>query len=127
VLYEAAGELSQEQGLESMLAAFPTDEQGNTPFNEAVAVFIPKKAGHVLNGVAFHRPAEARPLSIVNTDNRLMANAFRLRVEPLLAQAVSPMQRGLLAGTLDAAKCRRSGQRNAGGKLAIGSGGGGVF
>ncbi len=43
VLYEAARELSQEQGLESMLAAFPADEQGNTPFNEAVAVFIPKK------------------------------------------------------------------------------------
>ena len=38
-----AGELSQDQGLGSMLAAFPADELGNTSFNEAVAVFIPKK------------------------------------------------------------------------------------
>jgi hypothetical protein len=30
VLYEAAGELSQDQGLGSMLAAFPADELGNT-------------------------------------------------------------------------------------------------
>ena len=51
-----------------------------------------------MNGVGFHRPGEVRPLSIVNTDTRLMANAVRLRVEPLLAQAVSPMQRGFLPG-----------------------------
>jgi hypothetical protein len=48
--------------------------------------------------VKFHKPAEVRPLSIVNTDNRLMANAYRLRVEPLVAKAVSGMQRGFLPG-----------------------------
>jgi hypothetical protein len=98
VLFDAAGQLSLDSGLVSMLNAFPVDEQGNTPFNEAIAVFIPKKIAHQANGIGFHKPGEVRPLSIVNTDNRLMANAIRLRVEPLLAQAISPMQRGFLPG-----------------------------
>ena len=98
VLFEAAGELSQAYGLNSMLQAFPTDDRGNSAFNEAIAVFIPKKTAHMLNGVGFHKPGEVRPLSIVNTDNRLMANAMRLRIEPLLAKAISPMQRGFLPG-----------------------------
>ena len=98
ILFDAAEELSQEQGTAAMLEAFPADEEGNTPFNAAVAVFIPKKVAHMANGVGYHKPGEVRPLSIVNTDNRLMANAMRLRIEPLLAQAISPMQRGFLPG-----------------------------
>ena len=39
-----------------------------------------------------------RPLSIVNTDSRLLANALRLRIEPLFEKAVSSMQQGFLAG-----------------------------
>ena len=98
VLFSAAEELSTEHGRDSLLTAFPADENGDTSFNEAVMVFIPKKVAHEVNGIRCHKPDEVRPLSIVNTDNRLMANAVRLRVEPLLAQAISPEQRGFLPG-----------------------------
>jgi hypothetical protein len=91
-------ELSAEQGQESLLEAFPLDTAGNTDFNAATMVFIPKKVDRELHGVRYNEPGEVRPLSIVNTDNRLMANAVRLRVEPLLAQAISPAQRGFLPG-----------------------------
>ena len=43
--------------------------------------------------MTYHLPQDVRPLSIVNTDNRLMANAVRLRIEPILARAVSEEQR----------------------------------
>jgi exonuclease III len=98
VLHGALTELSAEQGQESLLAAFPGDADGNTAFNEATMVFIPKKVSREAQGIRYNEPGDARPLSIVNTDNRLMANAVRLRVEPLLAKAVSPAQRGFLPG-----------------------------
>jgi exonuclease III len=98
VLHEALAELSAEQGQESLVAAFPLDAAGNSGFNEATMVFIPKKVNHEHHGVRYNEPGEVRPLSIVNTDNRLMANAVRMRVEPLLAQAISPAQRGFLPG-----------------------------
>ena len=41
---------------------------------------------------------ETRPLSIGNTANRLLASAYRLRWEPLLAPRISPYQRGFLPG-----------------------------
>jgi hypothetical protein len=39
-----------------------------------------------------------RPLAIVNTDNRLIASAYRLRWEPILEPWVSIMQQGFLQG-----------------------------
>ncbi len=77
VLHSALLELSAEQGQESLLEAFPADSAGNTGFNEAIMVFIPKKVDRELNGIRYNEPGEVRPLSIVNTDNRLMANAVR--------------------------------------------------
>ena len=38
------------------------------------------------------------PLSIVNCDNRILANALRLRLEPIFAEWVSEGQRGFLPG-----------------------------
>ena len=67
-------------------------------FNAGVMVFIPKKAPQEQAGREFHAPGDARPLTIVNTDNRLIANAMRLRIEPLAAQGVSAEQRGFLPG-----------------------------
>ena len=37
-------------------------------------------------------------MTIVNTDNRLIANALRLRIQPVAAQGVSAEQRGFLPG-----------------------------
>ena len=98
VLFAAAAELSTATGTERLLAAFPLDGDHNTPFNDAVMVFIPKKFAREVNGVRCCEAGDVRPLSLVNTDNRLMANAVRLRVEPILAEAISPAQRGFLPG-----------------------------
>ena len=43
-------------------------------------------------------PGDTRPLNVVNCDNRILANAVRLRVEPLLAEWISPQQRGFVPG-----------------------------
>ncbi len=79
--------------------SFPLDGDGNTPFNFATLALIPKKtAGTSDDGTHYFRPEDFRPLSIVNTDNRLMANAYRLRIDPILERGVSPNQRGFLPG-----------------------------
>ena len=39
-----------------------------------------------------------RPLNVVNADNRLIANAARLRLEPLFDHWLSPWQRGFVGG-----------------------------
>lgn len=61
-------------------------------------VFIPKKVDRVVNGRSCCEPGDVRPLSVVNTDNRLLLVAVRLRVDPLLATAIFPAQRGFLPG-----------------------------
>jgi len=61
-------------------------------------VFLPKKSSGNHEGVDFYEPANTRPLSIVNCDNRLMASAMRLRIEPILQTVVSSDQQGFLCG-----------------------------
>ena len=46
----------------------------------------------------FYQAGDVRPLVIVNTDNRLMANAVRLCMEPILVQWISSNQQGFLRG-----------------------------
>ena len=43
-----------------------------------------------------YEPKGTRPLSIVNSDNRLMANALRLKMAPTIEKWVSKAQRGFL-------------------------------
>jgi hypothetical protein len=58
----------------------------------------PQKATQELDGQEFHAPCDARPLTIVNTDDRPIGNATRLRIEPLVALGISAEQRGFLPG-----------------------------
>ena len=46
-----------------------------------------------------YAPSKTRPLSIVNTGNRIIANAYRLMMEPIIGMWVSDMQRGFLNGS----------------------------
>ena len=59
-------------------------------------VFILKKSPQTHGSVTYHEPGDTRPLAMVNTDNRLLANAVRLRVEPVLAKGIAEIQRGFL-------------------------------
>ena len=99
VLYDVAQELEGAEGRAALLGTFPLDASGQTDFNAAVMIFIPKKQLLISDsGIEYTRAADLRPLSIVNTDNRLVANAMRLRIEPLLEQAISQWQQGFLPG-----------------------------
>ena len=63
--------------------------------NASLMVFLPKGEASVTpDGDLYYDPGNTRPLNIVNTDNRILCNAVRLRLEPLLGPAVHPAQLG---------------------------------
>ena len=69
------------------------------PFNLGILTCIGKRPIGQEEGVGdVYDAAGTRPLSIVDTANRLIASAYRLRWEPHLASWVSPLQRGFLPG-----------------------------
>ena len=92
-----AQELQQPEA-EATLAAAYRDEH-HCGFNEVVLVFIAKKpsATDVYGELCF-QASDARPICIVDTANRLTANAARLRWESLLAPWLAKEQRGFLPG-----------------------------
>ena len=98
LLFEA-GRCLERQDATEHLAALAGDGEDGHHFNVSDLCCLPKKeVGHTPKGVAIFTPAGTRPLSIVNTDNRLLANAFRLRWEPLLDSWIGPAQRSFLPG-----------------------------
>ena len=68
-------------------------------FNESLLVFLPKSpvASSTPESPVYH-PSGVRPLNIANTDNRLLASAVRLAIEPTLDRLITPLQRGFLQG-----------------------------
>ena len=69
------------------------------PFNLGTLVCLPKKpVAHHHEVGDVYTPGGIRPFSIVDNFNRILANAFRHRWEPHLAQWISPAQRGFLPG-----------------------------
>ena len=68
-------------------------------FNSSTLLFLPKKAVDVLDdGTEVYDAASVRPLNVTNTDNRLVANAVRFAIEPILADLISTDQRGFIGG-----------------------------
>ena len=56
-------------------------------FNASVLVFLPKSPiEESLLGSQVYDPSGVRPLSIANTDNRVIASAVRLALEPAVSQ-----------------------------------------
>jgi hypothetical protein len=74
-------------------------EIGSNGFNLGNMVFLPKKptGQHPLFG-DFYGLGDVRPLMIVNTDNRILANFYRRKWEPLLDAWISLSQQGFLPG-----------------------------
>ncbi|CAK0869911.1 unnamed protein product, partial [Prorocentrum cordatum] len=54
--------------------------------------------GQLAGGGNFYEPADTHPLNIDNAENRILASAARLRVEPLLAEWITEMQQGSVVG-----------------------------
>ena len=65
---------------------------GNLDCRTKAPTTVDPQAGDV------YAPAATRPLSIMDTSNRILASAFTLRWEPLRAGCVSSRQRGFLPG-----------------------------
>ena len=64
-------------------------------FNTGFLCCLPKKPSGYDPALGDpYAPNATRPLSLVNTDNRLMASAARIRVEPTMESVISDMQRG---------------------------------
>ena len=64
------------------------------PFSHAWA----KKPSFTIGSENVFEVSATRPLSVVNTDNRILANALRLTITPKAETWVSPQQRGFISG-----------------------------
>eukprot|EP00973_Karenia_brevis_P051119 7100166-Karenia_brevis.AAC.1 len=68
-------------------------------FNEGFLSCIPKKpTGVDEHHGAFYAAKDTRPLAVVNTDNRLIAGAYRYLFQPIAEQFVSKVQKAFLPG-----------------------------
>ena len=98
VLYDATTALQSDQAVELLESMHGSDHhsEGHS-FNLGLLTRLGKKpkAHSPEHGDVFE-PGNTRPLSIVNTDSRLIANAARLRWERILNPWVSPQQQGFL-------------------------------
>jgi len=97
VLHKAILSLMQDGASDTLQEVFAA-EDNQCLFNDALMVFLPKKPSGVWEGVDYYEPGDTRPLSIVNSDNRLMASAVRLRMETVLEPVISEDQQGFLSG-----------------------------
>eukprot|EP00969_Alexandrium_andersonii_P100785 4445849-Alexandrium_andersonii.AAC.1 len=62
-------------------------------------IFLPKKAsGSVPSLGDYYLPENTRPLSIVGTDNRILASAVKFCLHDYLEKWVSQAQQGFLNG-----------------------------
>jgi len=60
--------------------------------------FCPRKIGTTDAGLDIYEPGGVRPLNVTNTDNRLLASATRLAIEPTLSTLITEDQRGFIGG-----------------------------
>ena len=96
-LWGAMQELSADDVLERMEDAY--EDEASCAFNLSLLTCIPKQtAGTTAEGNPIVAAEDTRPISMVDTANRLLANAARLRWEVHLGMWISPEQRGFLPG-----------------------------
>jgi len=98
LIFRATKELMSPEGLEKMREAYGQDAEDQHQFNEAIMAFLPKKPCATMGTIEVYEAGGTRPLSIVNTDNRLIASTLRMALEPVLCKLISENQRGFLRG-----------------------------
>ena len=95
LLWQAAGELQSEQADDILEHAY--FDEASCMFNHGILCFLPKQASeHDEEGLPIFTAGDTRPLCIVDTANRVLANAARLRWEALFSQWLLPEQKGFL-------------------------------
>ena len=99
ILFEAARALALPDGTRLLVDALGEGDEGSHDFNMAILCCLPKKPiGCTPEHGEYFSADATRPLAIVNTDNRLIAGAYRGRLEPIMEPWISLMQRGFLKG-----------------------------
>jgi hypothetical protein len=97
-LFEAGRALATTEGAGLLLEASDSLD-GLHDFNTAILCCLPKKPSGTTPEVGEYYSADnTRPLAIVNTDNRLIAGAYKNRWEEIFGRWISAMQRGFLRG-----------------------------
>ena len=67
--------------------------------NHSRLICLPKKpTGTLADDTCYYSPEATRPLSIVNTDNRLIAAAVKINLHDTWESWISPAQQGFLNG-----------------------------
>ncbi|CAK0851772.1 unnamed protein product [Prorocentrum cordatum] len=96
ILFEAVLDLAKPDAAARLRSAYGAEEHD---FNLSLLSCPPKKRSRVHEELGDYCLASATgPLTIGNADNRLVANAARLRWEPIFNEWVSKVQRGFLRG-----------------------------
>jgi hypothetical protein len=102
ILHDASEVLASSEACDLLRQACPTTTGTGIPsdeFNLGILCCLPKKTTGVDEDVGeFYEAPATRPLSLVNTDNRILASAARIRWEPTFSLWVSKLQRGFLKG-----------------------------
>ena len=100
LLLEVAELLESRDSSELLQAAYHDElVEGLHGYNLGKLVCLPKKASGVdEHGLEYYAPEDTRPLTLVNCDNRIIANATRLQWEVHLQPWVLQHQQGFLRG-----------------------------
>ena len=99
ILLNAIHRLGEDNAHSALSGMSGNEDATSHTFNLGNMVFLPKKpAGTDPVLGDSYTAADVRPLVIVNTDNRIMANAVRHRLEPIFASWISNDQQGFLKG-----------------------------
>ena len=100
VLHDMAIGLPLDNSLTLRAMAHGCSEKDNYhKFNLGILCCLPKQTAGAPSTPGDHYTAAfTRPLSIVNTDNRIIANSMKLAWEPIFNKWVSGSQRGFLKG-----------------------------
>ena len=89
ILHDVLGHMMENKSVNSI----PPD------FNYSRMTCLPKKpSGHDAELGDYYSPENTRPLSIVNTDNRLLAAALKFSLHDYLENWISEAQQGFLTG-----------------------------
>ena len=98
ILYAVQMAMQDDQGSLFQPGGFH-DPCGTAAWNVGAFVFLPKKVAgsHPLWG-DFYTAGDVRPLTIMNNDNRLLANGVRHRIEEAINKWVSDSRQGFLHG-----------------------------
>jgi len=98
ILFDVTDALQHDDATQLFNTSTANPDNTGHDFNLGLLVCLGKKPdSHDDTLGDIYSPGSTRPLSIVNTDNRIIANAAKHRWEPIINEWVSPAQQGFLS------------------------------